>query len=478
MKKLSALLILLIALISIFPQSNARADVAPPEMPPGSNIVPGTESTQVSMLAETVILTVAQDPADDQGAIARTDAAFTMRNLGAAEETMQARFPLSFFNGNSNGFGKFPEIADIAVKVNGSRVSTRREMQLFLNTDGASYTERDEIPWAVFDVTFPPAQDVKIEVSYTVKGYGYYPYEVFKYVLETGAGWKDSIGVADLIVRFPYEVNDKNVWMQGGASAGYGEPTQSGTFSGNEVRWHFENLEPTWKDNIHVLAIAPSLWKSILRETDTVTKNPKDGEAWGRLGKAYKQVLLQKHGEPRSDPAGLEMFELSKSAYEKCLALLPNDSLWHYGYADLLWSKYYFEIYFASEPDTQGFLPRALSELETALRLDPNNQQAREMLTFISSSVPESVQVDGDNFIFLGLTATPPPPTPYVYVMEGSATPTSMPTETPLPTVAITETSAPPAPTPIPTAKNPICGSAFILPALVVGIWNSRRKRN
>ena len=54
-------------------------------------------------------------------------------------------------------------------------------------------------------------QDVTIEVAYTVNGYGYYPYDVFKYILETGAGWNGTIGIADVIVRFPFEVSEKNV---------------------------------------------------------------------------------------------------------------------------------------------------------------------------------------------------------------------------------------------------------------------------
>jgi hypothetical protein len=140
-----------------------------------------------------------------------------------------------------------------------------------------------------------------------------------------------------------------------------------------------------------------------------------------------------------------------------------------------LWSKYYFEIYFGSKPDTGGILPRILSELKTALKIDPNNQQAREMLMWISSLIPGSVQIDGDNYTFLGLTATPLPPTPYV--VEVSATPTSIPTETTVPTISVTETTAPPVPTPIPTANNPLCGSAFLLPALAIGIWTSHRKR-
>jgi hypothetical protein len=59
------------------------------------------------MVAETVTLTVSKHPSNPQKAIAKTEAVFTMRNLGTTEETMAVRFPLSFFNGNSDGYGEF-----------------------------------------------------------------------------------------------------------------------------------------------------------------------------------------------------------------------------------------------------------------------------------------------------------------------------------------------------------------------------------
>lgn len=83
---------------------------------------------------------------------------------------------------------------------------------------------------------------------------------------------------------------------------------------------------------------------SVLKETDTIVKNPNDGEAWGWLGKAYKEIVRMPKGYLRADSVGREMFQLSREAYEKCLTLLPDDSLWHFGCADLLWSQSVFYI--------------------------------------------------------------------------------------------------------------------------------------
>jgi hypothetical protein len=467
MKKTILTFLMLSMLLSITSQP-AHADVAPPETVPGSNLNPGAESTQVRMVAETVMLTVSQDPADENGAVAKTEAAFTMRNLGAAEEKMNVRFPLSFFNGNSDGFGGFPEIASIGVKVNGKTVSTRREVQPFLDST-SSYQERDEVPWAVFEVTFPPNQDVLIEVVYNVEGFGYYPYEVFKYVLETGAGWNGTIGSAEIILRMPYEASEQNVWVEG--VEGYGDATPGGVFSGNEVRWNFTELEPTFENNLQFVVVAPSVWKKVLTETENVTRSPNDGEAWGRLGKAYKEIITMSHGNLRADSAGQEMRELSRSAYEQCLALLPNDPLWRYGYADLLWSNYYFDFYLYGEPDTEGLLPTTLLNLQTALELDPNLQQAKDLLDEISYAVPEAVQPNDDGtYTLLGLTATPVPPTPW----GGDATPTVIPADA-TPTSTFTTGVTPPN-TPEPKAPNPLCGGAVLLPALFGMVFVMKRR--
>jgi hypothetical protein len=462
MKKTTVFLAILLILSFAIPQT-VRADVAPPESPPGTNPVPGNETTQVRMVAETVTLTISKHPSKPQNAIAKTEAVFTMRNLGTVEEKMQVRFPLTFFNGNSDGFGNFPEIESIAVKVDGKTVPTKRENQAFFNS-GYSFQERDELPWAVFDVTFPPSQDVIIEVVYNVNGFGYYPYEAFKYILETGAGWHGTIGSAEVIIRLPYEVSEQNLDLTG--EAGHGESTPGGVRSGNEIRWSFKDLEPTWEDNIRIVVVTPSLWEKVLTEKANVEKNPNDGEAWGRLGKAYKEIIvLPKY--LRNDPAGLEMLQLSREAYQNCLVILPKDSLWHYGYAELLWRSYYWQTQINQNP-----LAEILLELKTSLDLDPNNQQAKDLLQEIAWSIPEAVQMDGDSFILLGLTATPIPPTPW----GGFPTETPQPTPEPAPTqqaAAVPMESSPEEP----TARNPLCGSAFLLPALLGMVFVVKRRK-
>ena len=187
MKRLS--FALLILLLFAFP-STVLADVAPPANPPGSNLQPGSETTQVRMVAETVLIDV---KADSGLGTARVTADFTMRNLGNQPESMAARFPITA----NDGFGNYPEIKELVVKVNGQEIPYQRA-----NYPDIRYQDKD-VPWAEFNITFPVGQDVPIQVVYNLKGSGYMPYTAFYYILETGAGWKDTIGSADIILRLP-----------------------------------------------------------------------------------------------------------------------------------------------------------------------------------------------------------------------------------------------------------------------------------
>ena len=88
------------------------------------------------------------------------------------------------------------------------------------------------------------------------------------------------------------------------------------TLNGHELRWHYENLEPTSKNNLEVSLIWPNDWQGLLAKQQTVEKNPNDGEAWGQLGKAYKELIFYHH-DMRQDEGGEEMYRNSVVAYDK-----------------------------------------------------------------------------------------------------------------------------------------------------------------
>lgn len=447
------LLCLLILAGLLLAPSPARADIAPPSSSPGTNPVPGSETTQVGMLAETVTLEVKERSASRWPGQARVTAVFQMQNLGQAEEAMEVRFPLAF----SDGFGEYPEITDLRVKVDGRAAPTRR---IVVENGYDPYADQP-IPWAAFEARFPTGVPVQIEVTYTADGFGEGPYVAFRYIVATGAGWAGAIGSADFIVRLPYEADRLNVVF---GATGFSNTTPGASLAGRELRWHFEDLEPTFENNLEVTVIVPQKWQQVLADRERVAGNPSDGEAWGRLGKAYKEMSRLRR-ELRGDEGGAELYQLSAAAYEQAVTLKPNDSLWHFGYADLLWFHYYWYVYWEGSPDTSE-LERVVSLLKRSLELDPRNERALTLLQDIQLSVPDVVTVGTDGTVdYLILTATPVITSQFA----GIETPTALPSETstallsetplasttPPPATALAQATLPPAVTPPATAAPP-----------------------
>ena len=147
MKRLTILLVFFFLFTVTTP---VHADVAPPEQPPGANPGPGSQTTQVRMAAESVVIDVqAKAPTGSLGQ-ALVTADFTMHNTGSQNETMDVRFPIS----GNDGFENYPEISDFQASVNGSAVNTHR------TTGKDPFGYDDSVPWAAFAVTFTngPAQ--------------------------------------------------------------------------------------------------------------------------------------------------------------------------------------------------------------------------------------------------------------------------------------------------------------------------------
>lgn len=422
--------VLLVLVILALPKS-ARADVAPPAQPPGANLEPGGEITQVRMMAEKVLMEVKPGSGDSLGQAVVT-ADFTMRNLGDKTESMAVRFPISA----NDGFFSYPEIKNLQVQVDGRNVRTGR----ILGED--PYYGGDQVPWAEFQAKFPPGKDVKVRVTYQLEGTGYPPFASFNYILSTGAGWKDTIGSADVVVKLPYEANTDNVLLAG--ETGYSFTSPGAVLDGREIRWHYESLEPTSEDNLEVELVEPAKWQKVLKERDNVTRNPNDGEAWGRLGKLYKEIAFLPK-ELRPDPGGQALFDLSLQAYKKCLELKPNDAEWHAGLAELFYWNYNTSFWYDQGDDTD--LKQALDLLKKAIEINPKTPKAVEMLDEIAAFYPGYVEKAGDQYVFIYLTATPeisPSQTVEATLVPTIQIPTAAPTETKVsPTLPPTRVNTP-----------------------------------
>lgn len=501
MRKVHILMASFLALVPCLILANAvLADVAPPDVPPGANILPGSETTQVQMLSETVLLDVISNPTSGAAGQARTTAIFTMRNTGKQTETLAVRFPLTFWNGASDGFSNYPEIRDLKAYINEKSTPTRRVFE----PSPYDTWEGRPIPWAAFDVVFPAGEDVQLKVVYTANAQGDFPQSnikliAFRYVLETGAGWAGTIGQADVIVRLPYPANTQNVMLSG--HTGFSSTTPGAEISGSEVRWSFRDFEPSAEDNLEVTIVQPAHWLRILQERQNVQSNPRDGEAWGRLGKACKEAIYFRR-DLRDDPGGEQLYLEAKDAYQRALEILPNDALWHLGNAELLWTHFLYRQYWSGNPIFDySELEIALRSLKRSLELQPNLERSREILDWIAGTAPEALARQDNGYDYLLLTATPLPPTPtpsdtpqFTATSQPTVTPTVVaqppatdtplpPTLSPAPTLAAAGEAASPTPAPVeasetsPAPRAPCLASAIPLLLPFVGLLLAHRRR-
>jgi hypothetical protein len=314
-------------------------------------------------------------------------------------------------------------------------------------------------------VIFPPSQDVQVNITYTGEPYdeyksGFYGYS---YVLITGAAWNGTIGSAEMTIHLPYTLDAYNY---------YRCMPDTCSIIGNEVYLHFDNFEPSSEGITEIEAdfVPPPIWLKVLTERANTTNNPKDGEAWGRLGKAYKEAM---GGAPYPllNPTGLEMYQWSVEAYQKALELLPNDADWHYGYANLLCNKAIWNDGGITYPDQVDWGP-CLEQLQQALTLNPKHELAQNLVgelnrmgvaalkksllgTFVFTPSPTINPLITPTVTQTRVPTFTHPPT-LTPIITPSVTQTSIPTHTKRPTITLVEANtAESTTTTLPMATNP-----------------------
>ena len=456
MKRFIFLVLLLFLLSKISP---VQADAAPPQQPPGANPNAMAESTQVRMVAETVLINVRANAPEGSFGVADVTATFEMLETGSSDESILVGFPV----GSNNGYGQPTEISNFKVYVNGTAVESEET-----SGEDPYYSDISSL-WRQFPVTFPAGKTVELKVTYTLEGTGFTTNQVwFNYIFSTGAGWKDTIGTADLIIRLPYEVTPENFVTNNNPD--YGSTTPGWEIDGNEIHWHFSELEPTEADNFEVVIVSPLLWQHLLEDKAAVAQYPNDSELWGHMGKSFKELLYGNKERGfrtfgiTTDPGAQMVFEDAKLGYEMALNLSPDDALWHAGYAELL--GYYAWWADMEGMDTRQEAVQAISEIKLALELAPSDATVQQIASEILYYFPDGITRNGNLYDYPWLTATPILP---AVSLATDATPA--PGETAATIITATQTpfaEVQPSATPGVASKPllPICGGVMLLPLL------------
>lgn len=417
----------------LVPAPVVNADAAPPREPPGSSIVPAGQ-TMVQMLAESVVIVV--------GDKVQVEATFALRNQGGAEEAMDVRFPMENPDGSGDGWGGHPQVSDFAAFADGRALP--------INYVSEPLEDGDSITWATFPVGFPSGEDVTVTVSYTTplgaSNNGTEQAQV-EYILQTGAGWYDSIGSAVITLRLPYAASASNVYLSDPWN-----PTKvaSPVFVGREVRWEWSNLEPTQADDLKVVFVWPNQWQAILALEGITGENPDDVQAAIQLAEAYREAGSERHGFPISEP----LYRLAKQAVQMGLAYNPNN-------ADLQTELLVIELWkchMAYPACDTAHNQTLLDTYEAMLAEHPDNERLLEM-----SYAAEEIK------IALGTAQRPTPnrtlnPAPTPTEFSTLSTSTAAPTATPVvivQTVVVTAT---------PIVYQDVPQDVYAWP-LMIGFW-------
>jgi hypothetical protein len=170
-------------------------------------------------------------------------------------------------------------------------------------------------------MTFPPGETA-LRVTYDViVRAGYYgPAAIVNYVLHTGAGWANTIGQADIIVRFPYLAEPTFIDPQG-TLANY-------QVDGFDVKWHFEDLEPTEANDIVLKVVPPDVWEGVGQARQALASN-RTAENYANLARAYGNIISNYY--VLAEPQALYSFyspllaQTAEAQYLKAIELDPNN---------------------------------------------------------------------------------------------------------------------------------------------------------
>lgn len=231
----------------------------------GRTVAP-LESTEITMVAETVMVTPEGGSYTEwEPQMVRVDCVFHFLNTGEEPVTAEVGFPFeAFVRGNyysrpywnpegtieqdiaeaiSQGIppdSLVPASLSFSATVDGAQVPVRYRYGELDPENRLAFWPM----WAVWDMTFPPGRDVALRCSYgtafSEHSYDKFDYG-FTYITRTGALWEGPIGTALVTFTVPDSIPVPGLT---GPKCCWWEWTGSPEVSGRTLRWEIQNWEP------------------------------------------------------------------------------------------------------------------------------------------------------------------------------------------------------------------------------------------
>lgn len=330
---------------------------------------------------------------------------FNLFNTSTVTESMQAVFPLTDLKcpwiAGPGGWTFRETTTDettFKVSIDGKEAATTQITtttvihQEFEGVGGIDLECKTQ--WKQFDITFPPHQNVKIQVSYRMQptfemgeGYTGYPWDSFTYILKTGAPWYGSIGLVDISMELPEPVQKEQILKM---PAGY-------SVEQNTLRWRWRNLEPD--QNFQVVVMSSQTRQELAQALKRVRSRPEDAQAWASLARVY-ETLAWRYDYQASCASSIEYpafpeiynweyAQKARQAYQRLLELRPKDGEARANYANLLAEMSLsgnHGVLMANYPSVK----RVFEEFEYALTLAPA-EQTQQLLAGFQQCIVKSM---------------------------------------------------------------------------------------
>ncbi|MBN2556226.1 MAG: hypothetical protein JXA97_09850 [Anaerolineales bacterium] len=356
--------------------TGASADVGiPPWALQGAVLSHGESSTQVQMVSENVVIRIEEQTNEgiyDYGneryaasaLVGHVEAVFEMRNQGSADEAFDVWFPL-WLSWYPWGAQVVP-VQGFRAWVNDAPVDTL----VVENMDSTGIDITGVRPWAVWPMQFQAGADVEIRVAYDTYPTGDLPYAHFDYILETGAGWAGSIDAGQVTFQLPCNADERMVVIAGGDAE----------MNATEVRFTFEDLEPTEDDNLCLTILSPAAVREIEAALAEVEAEPDSPQAYLRLACARMLGIATMKEQLLRTGVSEQMAQGARESYQAARTM-DSGAVGVEDLVDNLMLLRYMDAYERQAPPED-----LLQLLASALQRDPDQlDQAVAYLQFLHS---------------------------------------------------------------------------------------------
>jgi hypothetical protein len=350
----------------------ARADMAPFPAQAGTSF--GTNSvTDIRMVSETVLIQVTDLAFTDVNGEAHTvlganvTADFLLDNPQASPQTLQVGFPLDVPS-QATDAGGYAKISALRAYVAGNEATTQ------ISAIGSE-------TWAGWQMSFAPGE-TSVRVTYDLPATRDNCSAELGYVLHTGAAWASSIGHADLIVRFPYVAETNFVSPHG---IYLGDTTPGYQAVSNDLRWHYDHLEPTAANDLAVTFVAPDCWRTVAQARVALNQKASAENYW-HVATAMADIVFPHHGF--YSPV---LAQIADVEYQQALELDSGNPDLNAEYAEYLMTQVGYLLPASRGPDVirQCYTAQAANPGDDTLASDCNYRIAYLLQ---ATNVPTQVQ--------------------------------------------------------------------------------------